>query len=197
MPPGYSPRMGNELQGKKIAFLLSNSGVEQAELTTPWQAVKDAGGEATLIAPDDGTVQAFNQDVNQADTFPVDLTVSAAHSDDFDALVIPGGTTNADHLRTDVAAVALVKAFVDAGKPIAAICHGPWALVEAGVLPGKTLTSFPSLQTDIRNAGAAEWVDQEVFVCPMNGWTLVTSRDPDDLKAFSAALVREFAATAG
>jgi protease I len=184
--------MTDRLEGKNVAFLVANSGVEQVELTTPWQAVRDAGGKPTLIAPEAGTVQAFNNDVEAADQFSAEVAVSDASAADYDALVLPGGTTNPDKLRTIPAAVDLVKAFVSTPKPVAAICHGPWSLVEAGVVDGKTLTSWPSLQTDIRNAGGA-WVDEEVFVCPANGWTLVTSRKPDDLDAFCKALVDQVA----
>jgi protease I len=185
--------MTHELQGKKVAFLTANEGVEQAELTTPWQAVKDAGGEPVLLAPESGSVQA-NHDVEQADRFPVDGRVGSASVDEYVGLIIPGGTINADKLRMDGDAVAFVKGFVDASKPVAAVCHGPWSLVEADVLAGKTLTSWPSLRTDIRNAGGT-WVDEEVFVCPCNDWILITSRKPDDLKAFSEAVVRQFGST--
>ncbi|MDQ2727710.1 MAG: type 1 glutamine amidotransferase [Actinomycetota bacterium] len=184
--------MSNQLDGKNIAFLVANSGVEQVELTAPWEAVKDAGGQPTLIAPEASTVQAFNNDVETADRFAADVAVSDTSAGDYDALILPGGTTNPDALRIVPAAVNLVKAFVATPKPIAAICHGPWSLVEAGVVGGKTLTSRPSLQTDIRNAGGT-WVDEKVFVCPCNGWTLVSSRKPDDLGAFCKALVEQFA----
>ncbi len=183
--------MSQELNGKRIAFLTANSGVEQVELTTPWQGLRDAGAETVLVAPERGEVQAFTNDVEKADTFDADLAVADASAADFDGLVLPGGTTNPDALRLDRDAVALVKAFVDAGKPVAAICHGPWTLVEAGVLGGKTLTSWPSLQTDIRNAGGT-WRDEEAFTCPDDGWTLVTSRNPDDLPAFTAAAITAF-----
>lgn len=184
--------MTNELNGKRIAFLVANSGVEQVELTRPWQAVLDAGGSPVLIAPEAGEVQAFNHDVEKADTFTATMAVDEAQADDFDGLVLPGGTTNPDKLRTLPAAVAFVKAVVDAAIPVAAICHGPWSLVEADVVRGKTLTSWPSLQTDIRNAGGS-WVDEEVYVSPDDGWTLVTSRKPDDLDAFNRALIEAFA----
>lgn len=176
------------LDNKRIAFLTANSGVEQVELTTPWQAVLDAGGTPVLVAPEQGAVQAFNNDVDKADTFAVDVTAADSVAEDFDALVLPGGTTNPDTLRTIDAAVAFVRGFVAAGKPIAAICHGPWTLVEADAVRGKTLTSWPSLRTDIRNAGG-RWVDEEVHTCTGNGWTLITSRKPDDLAAFSSTLV--------
>jgi protease I len=183
--------MSNELSGKRIAFLVANSGVEQVELTRPWEALQAAGAETLLVAPDEDTVQAFNGDVEKADTFDADLAVADATVDDFDALVLPGGTTNPDKLRMDSDAVAFVSAFVDAEKPVAAICHGPWTLVEADVVDGKTMTSWPSLRTDIRNAGGT-WVDEECFTCTANGWTLVTSRKPDDLDAFCAAAVKAF-----
>ncbi|MFB9314557.1 type 1 glutamine amidotransferase domain-containing protein [Nocardioides plantarum] len=184
--------MATDLTGKKIAFLVHNSGVEQPELEQPWNDLGRAGAATTLIAPETGEVQAFTNDVEKADTFTAELAVADADVADYDGLVIPGGTTNADALRLDEDAVALVKAFVDAGKPIAAICHGPWLLVEAAVLDGKTLTSYASLETDVRNAGGT-WVDEESFTCPANDWTLVTSRDPDDLDAFVEAAAAAFA----
>lgn len=184
--------MTTDLTGRKIAFLVGNSGVEQPELTRPWEGLRAVGADTTLIAPEAGEVQAFTNDVEPGDTFTADLAVADASVDDFDGLVLPGGTTNADSLRLEPAAVALVSAFVDAGKPVAAICHAPWLLVEAAVLGGKTLTSYASLRTDIANAGG-RWVDQESFTCPTNGWTLVTSRDPDDLDAFVDAAADAFA----
>jgi protease I len=184
--------MFNELSGRRIVFLVANSGVEQVELTTPWQRFRDAGADTVLVAPDKGTVQAFENDVEKADTFDADLAAADVDTGDFDALVLPGGTTNPDQLRLDAAAVALVEAFAAAGKPVAAICHGPWTLVEADVLRGKTLTSWPSLRTDIRNAGGT-WQDEESCTCRANGWTLVTSRKPDDLPAFTAAAIAAFA----
>jgi protease I len=184
--------MSEELNGRTVAFLMANSGVEQVELTTPWDGIKKAGGSPVLVAPEQGKVQAFNNDIEEADTFDVDRAVADVSSEDFDALVLPGGTTNADQLRMDRDAIALVRGFVSSGKPIAAICHGPWALVEADAVQGKTLTSFPSLQTDIRNAGG-EWRDVEVFTCPEGSYTLVTSRKPDDLDAFTGAAVAAFA----
>jgi protease I len=184
--------MGNELAGKRIAFLVANSGVEEVELTSPWQAVKDAASEPVLITPKNEPVQAVNGDTDKGDTFTPDRTVDEASADEFDALVLPGGVANPDKLRIVPSAVSFVGAFAAAGKPIAAICHGPWSLVEAGIVKGKTLTSWPSLQTDIRNAGG-EWRDEEVFVCPMEGYQLVTSRKPDDLDAFNRALVDTFA----
>jgi protease I len=184
--------MSNELAGKRIAFLVANAGVEQVELTSPWQTVKDAGGEPVLIAPKNDPVQAVNGDTEKGDTFTPDRTVDTVSADEFDALVLPGGVANPDKLRIIADAVSFVASFAAAGKPIAAICHGPWSLVEAGIVPGKTLTSWPSLRTDIRNAGG-EWRDEEVFVCPMEGYQLVTSRKPDDLDAFNHALVETFA----
>jgi protease I len=178
----------NRLQGKTIAFLVANEGVEQVELTEPWRAVEEAGGRPQLIAPDaDKKVQAFNH-LDKADTFAVDLAASEANPTEFDGLVLPGGVANPDQLRTFPEAVQFVKGFFDARKPVAAICHGPWTLVEAGVLKGRTITSWPSLQTDVRNAGGT-WVDEEVHVDK----GLVTSRKPDDLEAFCTKMVEEFA----
>jgi protease I len=185
--------MTSDLSGKKVAFLVANVGVEQVELTSPWQAVKDAGGEPVLLAPETGKVQAMQGDLEQGDTFSVDVAVGSARSDDYAALVLPGGVANPDKLRMVPDAVTFVAAFARAGKPIAAICHGPWTLVEADLVRGKTLTSWPSLQTDIRNAGGS-WQDAEVITSDENGWTLVTSRKPDDLDAFNQAAIAAFTA---
>jgi protease I len=183
--------VAGELDGKRIAFLTANSGVERVELTTPWQAVERAGGTPVLIAPEKGEVQAFNNDVEAADTFEATEAVGDADPGSFDGLVLPGGTTNPDKLRTDQAAVGFVRAFAGAGKPVAAICHGPWTLVEADLVRGRTLTSWPSLQTDIRNAGGT-WRDEEC-VQDDGAFRLITSRKPDDLDAFVAAAVKAFA----
>jgi protease I len=176
-----------ELDGKRVAFLVANEGIEQVELERPWQAVEDAGGQPELIAPEAGTVQAFNH-LDKGDEFDVTRAVGDAEAGDYDALVLPGGVANPDNLRTDDDAVGFARAFFEAGKPVAAICHAPWTLVEADVVRGRKLTSWPSLQTDLRNAGA-EWVDEEVVVDS----GLVTSRKPDDLDAFCAKLVEEVA----
>ncbi|RZS90879.1 protease I [Motilibacter rhizosphaerae] len=183
--------MANDtLQGKTIAFLVANEGIEQVELTEPWKAVQSAGGTPKLIAPEAGEAQAFNH-LDKGDAFPVDVVVGDADPSSFDGLVLPGGVANPDNLRTHPEAVAFAKAFVEAGKPVAVICHGPWTLVEAGVLRGRTITSWPSLQTDIRNAGAT-WVDEEVHVDESGAGPLVSSRKPDDLKAFCAEIVDRF-----
>lgn len=179
--------MAGELEGKRIAFLVANEGVEQVELTEPWNAAKDAGATVELVAPDEGRVQAFNH-LDKADRFDVDVTVSAADAADYDGLVLPGGVANPDNLRLDEDAVSFARSFFEAGKPVAAICHAPWTLVEAGVVKGRTLTSWPSLRTDIENAGGT-WVDEEVHVD--SGF--VTSRKPDDLEAFCAKLIEEIA----
>jgi protease I len=177
--------MAGKLDGKTIAFL-ATEGVEQVELTEPWQAVEEAGGTPELISLEAGHVQAFNH-LDKGDTFAVDHTAADADASRYDALVLPGGVANPDFLRADQDAVGFVRAFFDRGKPVAAICHGPWTLIDAGVVTGRTLTSWPSLQTDLRNAGAT-WVDEEVHV----DQGLVTSRKPDDLPAFCAKLVEEF-----
>jgi protease I len=181
--------MANELQGKRIAFLATDM-FEQVELTEPWKAVEQAGGTPELVSLRDGEIQGFDH-YDKADTFQVDRTVEEASAADYDGLVIPGGVGNPDTMRMDENAVRFVQEFHASGKPIAAICHAPWMLVEAGLVRGRTLTSYPSLATDIHNAGGNR-VDREVVV--EDGIT--TSRDPDDLPAFCAAIVEQFAAGA-
>jgi protease I len=178
--------MAEQLKGKKIAFLAAE-GVEQVELTEPWKAVAQAGGEPVLVSLEAGTVQAFNH-LDKADTFDVDQTVAEASASDFDGLVLPGGVANPDFLRSDEDAVRFVRGFFEQAKPVGVICHGPWTLVEADVVRGRTLTSWPSLKTDLENAGAT-WVDEEVHVDE----GLTSSRNPDDLPAFCAKIVEEFA----
>jgi protease I len=178
--------MADELKGKKIAFMATDM-VEQVELTEPWKALEQAGAELELVSLQDGEIQGFNH-YDKADTFKVDKTVEEADAADYDGLVLPGGVGNPDTLRTDENAVSFARDFFEQGKPVGAICHAPWTLVEAGVVRGRTLTSFPSLQTDIRNAGG-NWVDEEVHVDS----GLVTSRKPDDLPAFNKKLIEEFA----
>lgn len=174
----------------RIAFLTAPEGVEQVELTDPWQAALDAGHEPVLVSTEPGEVQAFHH-LDKADTFPVDEVVGDAAVDSFGGLVLPGGVANPDFLRTDREAVAFVKGFFEHGRPVAAICHAPWTLVEADVVRGREMTSWPSLRTDIRNAGGT-WVDEQVKICDHGASTLVTSRRPDDLKAFCEALVEVF-----
>lgn len=174
----------------RVAFLMAPEGIEQVELTEPWQTVVDAGGEPVLVSTRAGEVQAFNH-LDKADTFPVDATVADSRVDGFDGLVLPGGVANPDALRMDKDAVAFVKGFFEAGKPVAAICHAPWTLVEADVVRGRTLTSWPSLRTDIRNAGGT-WVDEQVQICTDGPNTLVTSRKPDDLRAFDSVFIDVF-----
>lgn len=173
---------------RKVAFLVATEGIEQVELTEPWTAVEQAGATPVLVSTESGSVQAFDH-LDKADTFDVDVVVGEAEVGDYAALVLPGGVANPDALRTDAAAVAFVRSFVESGKPVAAICHAPWTLVEADVLRGRTLTSWPSLQTDLRNAGAT-WEDREVVV----DGNLITSRNPDDLPAFTTALTEALGA---
>ena len=178
--------MSTSINGKRVAFLATD-GVEEVEYTEPRKAVEAAGGIAELVSLADGEIQAVNH-LDQGGKYPVERTVKNADIQDYDALVLPGGVANPDFLRTDPDAVRFVRDFVVAGKPVAAICHGPWTLVEAGVVDGRTLTSWPSLRTDLANAGAT-WVDEPVHVD--NG--LVTSRKPDDIPAFTEALLKEIA----
>ncbi len=181
--------MTTSIAGRRVAFLAAD-GVEEVEYTDPRKAVEAAGGTVELISLRPGTIQAVNH-LDKAGTYPVDKPVAEADAADYDALVLPGGVANPDFLRTDPDAVQFVRDFVTAGKPVAAICHGPWTLIEAGVVEGRTLTSWPSLRTDLANAGAT-WVDEEVFVDD----GLVTSRQPDDLPAFCATLVEQIAEVA-
>src|ERR1700759_5368239 len=182
--------MANELSVPRIAFLTANEGVEQVELTTPWQAVADAGGTPELLAPQEGRGQAFNH-LDKADTFPVQHAIEQANPADYAGVVLPGGVANPDQLRTVPAAVKFLQSFVAAGRPGAVICPGPWPLVEAAVVRGRPLPPWPSLQTDIRNAGGT-WVDQEVQTCTNGPNVLVSSRKPDDLPAFGREFVKVF-----
>jgi len=177
--------MSDDLSGMRVAVLTANEGVEQIELTEPVKALKAAGAEVDLIAPETGEIQAFNH-LDKADTFTVDHSVAEVSEGDYAGLVLPGGVANPDNLRTHEKAVAFARSFFEAGKPVAAICHAPWTLVEAGVVEGRTLTSWPSLKTDIENAGG-NWVDEEVVV----DQGFVTSRNPDDLDAFCDKMIEE------
>lgn len=177
------PSEGQPSEIKTVAFLVAAEGIEKAELVEPWQAVTDGGHTAVLLSPEAGTVQLFEH-LDKADTRPVDRTVGDAAVEDYDALVLPGGVANPDTLRQDETAVAFVREFVESGKPVAAICHAPWTLIEADIVRGRQLTSWPSLQTDLRNAGA-DWVDEQLVV----DGNLITSRNPDDLPAFNSALL--------
>jgi len=178
--------VADKLQGKRVAFLATDM-VEQVELTEPWKAVQDEGATPELVSLQEGEIQGFNH-YDKADKFKVDRTVEEASADDYDALVIPGGVGNPDTMRMDENAVEFTRQFFEQGKPVGVICHGPWMLVEAALVRGRTVTSWPSLRTDIRNAGG-NWVDEQVVV--EDG--LVTSRKPDDLPAFNAKIIEEFA----
>jgi protease I len=187
--------MSYELAGKRIAFLVANVGVERVELTSPWRAVKEAGGEPALLAPEKAPVQAVDHDSEPAGSCDPDHAVGDVWAEDFAALVLPGGVANPDRLRLVPEAIAFVQTIAAFGKPVAAIGHGPWTLIDAGVVAGKSLTSWPSLQTDIRNAGG-DWQDQPVLVCSAMGFDLVTSRKSADLDAFNNQLIRTFAQSA-
>ena len=180
--------MADELRGRKVAILLAPVGSEQVEFTEPKKAVEEAGATVEVVGIEAGDAQTMNSDVNPGETFTVEKTFSEVSTEDYDALIVPGGTVGADKLRGSEEAVSFIRGFFEQAKPVGVICHGPWTLVEADVLKGRTLTSYPTLQTDIRNAGG-EWVDEEV----VTDEGLVTSRNPDDVPAFCAKVVEEFA----
>ena len=180
--------MPNELQGKKIAILLAPVGTEQVEFEEPRKAIESEGATADVVGLQTGDAQTMNSDVNPGDTFTVEKTFSEVSADEYDGLIVPGGTVGSDKLRGSDEAVSFVHSFFDQAKPVGVICHGPWTLVEADVVKGRTLTSYPTLRTDIRNAGG-NWVDEEVVV----DQGLVTSRNPNDLPAFNSKIVEEFA----
>ncbi|AYF49316.1 type 1 glutamine amidotransferase [Pseudomonas fluorescens] len=185
--------MSAQLNGKHILIITSNTGIERDELVKPLETLRGFGATVTHASSKGGTTQTFVGDTEKDKTVESDVQLSDVVSSEFDALVIPGGTVNADTLRQDAAALRVINDFVKAGKTVAAICHGPWALIDAGVIKGKTLTSYKSVRIDLENAGAAGWVDAEVKECKANGWTLITSRTPDDLPAFNQAIAKALA----
>lgn len=182
-----------ELSGKKILVLVTNQGVEQDELKVPLEKLRADGAEVTVAAPETGEVKSLVGDWDRGETFPVDQTISSVNESEYDLLLLPGGTLNADALRLDQDAQKTAKAFASSGRPVAALCHGPWLLVETGLVKGKTLTSYVSVKTDIVNGGGT-WVDEQAKVCPANGWTLITSRNPGDLDPFVAAIEEQLTA---
>ncbi|WP_426153023.1 type 1 glutamine amidotransferase domain-containing protein [Pseudomonas sp. DC3000-4b1] len=182
--------MAATLQGKKVLIITSNTGIERDELLAPLQALKEAGAEVIHASIEGGTTQTFLQDTEKDRTVESDAKLAGLDAAAFHALVIPGGTVNADTLRQDADAQRLVQAFANSGKTIAAICHGPWVLIDAGVVEGKTLTSYSSVRTDLLNAKAAGWEDTELFKCGADGWTLLSSRTPKDLPAFNQAIIQ-------
>lgn len=179
--------MSTTLDGAKVAVLVANEGVEQIELTRPWAEIESAGGQPVLIAPEAGEVEGFDH-LDRADTFTATVASADAAAEDYAGLVLPGGVANPDQLRTDAPAVAFIRSVVASGRPVGVICHGPWSLIEADVVRGRRMTSWPSVRTDLENAGA-EWVDQEVVVDTSGPGPLISSRRPDDLDAFCAAVV--------
>ncbi|AMO76192.1 type 1 glutamine amidotransferase domain-containing protein [Pseudomonas citronellolis] len=185
--------MSANLQGKKVLIITANAGIERDELLRPLQALKDQGASVSHASIQGGEAQTWLKDSEKDVTVNSDARLQGTSAADYDALVIPGGTVNADTLRQDADAQRLVREFAEAGKTVAAICHGPWLLIDAGVVSGKTLTSYSSVRTDLANAGA-EWVDAQVKVCPAQGWTLITSRNPSDLPAFNEAIGQALAA---
>jgi protease I len=182
--------MAGRLEGVPVAFLVAPEGTEQVELTEPWKKVRDEGGVPALVSLRPGEVALFRH-LDRGDTWPVDVTVDRVRARDYAALVLPGGVANPDRLRTDERAVGFVRAFAESGRPIAVICHGPWTLVEADLVRDRTITSWPSLRTDIRNAGG-NWVDREVVVSEEGNHVLVSSRRPADLAAFCETLTEQF-----
>ena len=178
--------MNQQLNGKKVAILVAH-GFEQVELTEPKQALEQAGAQTHIVSPEQGQVKGW-QHTEWGDQFPVDVPLNQASADDYDALLLPGGVMNPDHLRRNQQALQFVRSFFEAGKPVAAICHGPWTLIDAGLVEGRKMTSYESIQSDLKNAGA-QWVDQEVVV----DQGLVTSRKPDDIPAFNRKMIEEFA----
>jgi protease I len=183
--------MTDQLHNVRVAFLVANEGIEEVELTQPWRAVVDAGGRSELVAPESGMAGTMRH-LDHAGRFPVDRTTEDVRADEFDAVILPGGVANPDLLRRDAAAVDFLMAMFEAGKPVAAICHGPWTLIEGDLVCGRTMTSWPSLETDLRNAGAG-WVDEPVVVCDGGINTMITSRKPDDLSAFCREFTKVFA----
>lgn len=182
-----------DLSGKKVLVVVSNRGVEQDELKSPVQTLKDAGAEVTIASQKTGEVQSLVSDWDLGEAFQADAALSEVNEADYDLLLVPGGTLNADNLRLDEDAQRIAKSFASGGRPIASICHGPWLLVETGLVKGKTLTSYKSVKTDVINAGGT-WKDVEVFRCPAENWVLITSRNPGDLDAFNKAVIKELSA---